>query len=199
MLPEAPVRHGFLCRRLRRSGVCERKRPGCGRRFTQRDRIGTAGGSANAVGGSVRRLVRLPAAITAPEPCRSGGACGIGDSVAFFRGTCCNDFPHGLRSVENLSKGGSPGVRRLAAGISTGMGMRVVGVTVGFHVSADGYRSGFSGARLLGAGLHVFMSGTDIFRFGHSGRERGPPASLSRRQIFRPRLHKPGEPSQSIR
>ena len=46
MLPEAPVRHGFLCRRLRRSGVCERKRPGCGRRFTQRDRIGTAGGSA---------------------------------------------------------------------------------------------------------------------------------------------------------
>ena len=153
----------------------------------------------NAVGGSVRRLVRLPAAISAPGPCRSGGACGIGDSVAFFRGTCCNDFPHGLRSVENLSKGGSPGVRRLAAGISTGMGMRVVGVTVGFHVSADGYRSGFSGARLLGAGLHVFMSGTDIFRFGHSGRERGPPASLSRRQIFRPRLHKPGEPSQSIR
>ena len=190
MLPEAPVRHGFLCRRLRRSGVCERKRPGCGRRFTQRDRIGV-------VGGSVRRLVRLPAAISAPEPCRSGGACGIGDSVAFFRGTCCNDFPHGLRSVENLSKGGSPGVRRLAAGISTGM--RVVGVTVGFRVSADGYRSGFSGARLLGAGLHVFMSGTDIFRFGRSGRERGPLASFSRRQIFRPRLHKPGEPSQSIR
>ena len=121
----------------------------------------------NAVGGSVRRLVRLPAAISAPEPCRSGGACGIGDSVAFFRGTCCTDFPHGLRSVENLSKGGSPGVRRLAAGISTGK--RVVGVTVGFHVSADGYRSGFSGARLLGAGLHVFMSGTDIFRFGRSG------------------------------
>jgi len=124
-----------------------------------------------------------------------GGACGIGDSVAFFRGTCCNDFQHGLRSVENLSKGGSPGVRRLAAGISTGM--RVVGVTVGFRVSADGYRSGFSGARLLGAGLHVFMSGTDIFRFGRSGRR--PPASLSRRQIFRPRLHKPGEPPQSIR
>lgn len=125
----------------------------------------------------------------------TGGACGIGDSVAFFRGTCCNDFQHGLRSVENLSKGGSPGVRRLAAGISTGM--RVVGVTVGFRVSADGYRSGFSGARLLGAGLHVFMSGTDIFRFGRSGRR--PPASLSRRQIFRPRLHKPGEPPQSIR
>ena len=176
MLPEAPVRHGFLCRRLRRSGVCEWKRSGYGRRFTQRDRIGV-------VGGSVRRLVRLP------------GACGIGDSVAFFRGTCCNDFQHGLRSVENLSKGGSPGVRRLAAGISTGM--RVVGVTVGFRVSADGYRSGFSGARLLGAGLHVFMSGTDIFRFGRSGRR--PPASLSRRQIFRPRLHKPGEPPQSIR
>ena len=107
-----------------------------------------------------------------------GGACGIGDSVAFFRGTCCNDFQHGLRSVENLSKGGSPGVRRLAAGISTGM--RVVGVTVGFRVSADSYRSG-----------------TDIFRFGRSGRR--PPASLSRRQIFRPRLHKPGEPPQSIR
>lgn len=149
----------------------------------------------NAVGGSVRRLVRLPAAISAPEPYRSGGACGIGDSVAFFRGTCCNDFPHALRSVENLSKGGSPGVRRLAAGISTGM--RVVGVTVGFRVSADGYRSGFSGAWLLGAGLHVSMSSTDIFRFGRSGRR--PPASLSRRQIFRPRLHKPGEPSQSIR
>ena len=124
-----------------------------------------------------------------------GGACGIGDSVAFFRGTCCNDFQHGLRSVENLSKGGSPGVRRLAAGISTGM--RVVGVTVGFRVSADGYRSGFSGARLLGAGLHDFMSGTDIFRCGRAGRR--PPASLSRRQIFRPRLHKPGEPPQSIR
>ena len=163
MLPEAPVRHGFLCRRLRRSGVCERKRPGCGRRFTQRDRIGTAGGSAQCG----RRFGPPARAISAPEPCRSGGACGIGYSVAFFRGTCCNDFPHALRSVENLSKGGSPGVRRLAAGISTGM--RVVGVTVGFHVSADGYRSGFSGARLLGAGLHVFMSGTDIFRFGRSG------------------------------
>ena len=187
MLPEAPVRHGFLCRRLRRSGVCEWKRSGYGRRFTQRDRIGV-------VGGSVRRLACRPR-----YPRRSlvvpGGACGIGDSVAFFRGTCCNDFQHGLRSVENLSKGGSPGVRRLAAGISTGM--RVVGVTVGFRVSADGYRSGFSGARLLGAGLHVFMSGTDIFRFGRSGRR--PPASLSRRQIFRPRLHKPGEPPQSIR
>ena len=141
---------------------------------------------------SAVRSTGSPAAISAPEPCRSGGACGIGDSVAFFRGTCCNDFPHGLRSVENLSKGGSPGVRRLAAGISTGM--RVVGVTVGFRVSADGYRSGFSGARLLEAGLHVFMSGTDIFRFEHSGRERGPLASFSRRQIFRPRLHKPGEP-----
>ena len=159
MLPEAPVRHGFLCRRLRRSGVCDASRSGTG---SVRPAV-----RPNAVGGSVRRLVRLPAAISAPEPCRSGGACGIGDSVAFFRGTCCNDFPHGLRSVENLSKGGSPGVRRLAAGISTGM--RVVGVTVGFHVSADGYRSGFSGARLLGAGLHVFMSGTDIFRFGRSG------------------------------
>ena len=149
----------------------------------------------NAVGGSVRRLVRLPAAISAPEPCRSGGACGIGDSVAFFRGTCCNDFPHGLRSVENLSKGGSPGVRRLAAGISTGMW--VVGVTVGFHVSADGYRSGLSrlsGARLFGTGPYAFMSSTDIFRSGRSGRERGPLASFSRRQIFRPRLHKPGEP-----
>ena len=122
-----------------------------------------------------------------------GGACGIGASVAFFRGTCCNDFPHGLRSVENLSKGGSPGgAANSLPGISTGM--RVVGVTVGFRVSADGYRSGFSGARLLEAGLHVFMSGTDIFRFEHSGRERGPLASFSRRQIFRPRLHKPGEP-----
>lgn len=192
MLPEAPVRHGFLCRRLRRSGVCERKRPGCGRRFTQRDRIGVAGGSAQC-----GRRFGPPARALAGRDIRAGalsfrGACGIGDSVAFFRGTCCNDFPHGLRSVENLSKGGSPGVRRLAAGISTGM--RVVGVTVGFRVSADGYRSGFSGARLLEAGLHVFMSGTDIFRFEHSGRERGPLASFSRRQIFRPRLHKPGEP-----
>ena len=156
----------------------------CGRRFGPMRSAVRSAGSCACRPRYPRRSLVVP-----------GGACGIGDYVAFFRGTCCNDFQHGLRSVENLSKGGSPGVRRLAAGISTGM--RVVGVTVGFRVSADGYRSGFSGARLLGAGLHVFMSGTDIFRFGRSGRR--PPASLSRRQIFRPRLHKPGEPPQSIR
>lgn len=188
MLPEAPVRHGFLCRRLRRSGVCEWKRSGYGRRFTQRDRIGV-------VGGSVRRLVRLPAAISAPEPCRSGGRMRNRGFRSVLSGNVLQRLPARTPFGGEFVERRFSGVRRLAAGISTGM--RVVGVTVGFRVSADGYRSGFSGARLLGAGLHVFMSGTDIFRFGRSGRR--PPASLSRRQIFRPRLHKPGEPPQSIR
>ncbi len=199
MLPEAPVRHGFLCRRLRRSGVCERKRPGCGRRFTQRDRIGTAGGSAQC-----GRRFGPPARALAGRDIRAG--------ALSFRGRMRN---RGFRSVlsgnvlqrlpARTPFGGEFVERRFSRGSATrcrnldGMGMRVVGVTVSFRVSADGYRSGFSGARLLGAGLHVFMSGTDIFRFGRSGRERGPLASFSRRQIFRPRLHKPGEPSQSIR
>ena len=121
------------------------------------------------LGGSVRRLVRLPAAISAPEPCRSGGACRIGDSVAFWLGerVATTSRTHSV-AVENSSKGEVlPGFGdSLPESRPEGA---VVGVTVGFHVSADGYRSGFSGARLLGAGLHVFMSGTDIFRFGRSG------------------------------
>ena len=196
MLPEAPVRHGFLCRRLRRSGVCERKRPGCGRRFTQRDRVGTAGGSAQC-----GRRFGPPARALAGRDIRAG--------ALSFRGCMRN---RGFRSVlsgnvlqrlpARTPFGGEFVERRFSRGFGDSLpeistGMRVVGVTVGFHVSADGYRSGLSrlsGARLFGTGPYAFMSSTDIFRSGRSGRERGPLASFSRRQIFRPRLHKPGEP-----
>jgi len=196
VLPEAPVRHGFLCRRLRRSGVCERKRPGCGRRFTQRDRIGTAGGSAQC-----GRRFGPPARALAGRDIRAG--------ALSFRGRMRN---RGFRSVlsgnvlqrlpARTPFGGEFVERRFSRGSATrcrnldrNAGRR--GNLSVFAFRPDGYRSGLlrlSGARLFGTGPYAFMSSTDIFRSGRSGRERGPLASFSRRQIFRPRLHKPGEP-----
>ena len=176
MLPEAPVRHGFLCRRLRRSGVCERKRSGYGRRFTQRDRIGVAGGSAQCG----RRF----------GPPRNRG----------FRSDLSGNVlqrlpartPFGGEFVERrFSRGSATRCRNLDRNAGRRGNLSV------FAFRPDGYRSGLlrlSGARLFGTGPYAFMSSTDIFRSGRSGRERGPLASFSRRQIFRPRLHKPGEP-----
>ena len=150
----------------------------------------------NAVGGSVRRLVRLPAAISAPEPCRSGGRMRNRGFRSVLSGNVLQRLPartpSGGEFVERrFSRGSATRCRNLDRNAGRRGNLSV------FAFRPDGYRSGLlrlSGARLFGTGPYAFMSSTDIFRSGRSGRERGPLASFSRRQIFRPRLHKPGEP-----
>lgn len=150
----------------------------------------------NAVGGSVRRLVCLPAAMPAPDLYCFGvyAEREIFNSVS-ARACAARTLGTVFRSAEVLSKGGSPGPATRCRNLDRNAGRR--GNLSVFAFRPDGYRSGLSrlsGARLFGTGPYAFMSSTDIFRSGRSGRERGPLASFSRRQIFRPRLHKPGEP-----